>query len=44
MNEHRRVVVKLNNKNILKSAYRDTPSNTGENLVIFHQEGRTRLA
>ena len=24
INEHRRVIVKLNNKNILKSAYRDT--------------------
>ena len=23
INEHRRVIVKLNNKNILKSAYRD---------------------
>ena len=23
MNEHRKVIVKLNNKNVLKSAYRD---------------------
>ena len=26
INEHRRVIVKLNNKNISKSAYRDIPS------------------
>ena len=31
INEHRRVIVKLNDKNILKSAYRDT-------CMLFYKE------
>ena len=34
INEHRRVIVKLNNKNILKTAYRDTSMNTNASREI----------
>ena len=37
INEHRRVIVKLNNKNILKSAYRDTSSVENPVLAIVFQ-------
>ena len=35
INKHRRVIVKVNNKNILKSAYRDNMEDASSNQMLL---------